>query len=378
MSGRLKITFTSDMPPAAVEVVAPDFSTVDRLWLSPGDQKEVGVPSEGSFLRVHLGSGESVTLKDPGNLDRTISLSDLLSRRSRVSVNTLPPLSRRSRREVQRCAASPLLEPGAKAIAAKSVDIALQGGLNILLLDEENVPQGGEIGEENTAVVFKPFMSLRRYLLTLQAQDLRVHVRLPGSASEVTVRSNELEDGHRVASVRVRTSSAHADTIMGYLHRGDLHSASSMTDWAGKAEDLLKDKMEDPFAAAIGAYLLLRMRRIDLLHDWTRHLMNSFPKIPDGVVIRAWHLIYRHDDETTIRALFARALDGPLPVFTEGLRLLSDGARLLGNDTEAAVNKLNHHARRALSRSPFTATLEQGKSALPESWDVDVDYAPPV
>jgi hypothetical protein len=103
MSGRLKITFAPDMPPASVEVVAPDFSTVDRVSLSAGDNKEVDVPSEGSFLRVHLASGESVTLKDPGNLNRTIRLSDILSsRRQRASVSTAPRDRRSSRRDVQR------------------------------------------------------------------------------------------------------------------------------------------------------------------------------------------------------------------------------------------------------------------------------------
>ena len=104
MSGRLKITFAPDMPPASVEVVAPDFSTVDRVWLCAGDNKEVDVPSEGSFLRVHLASGESVTLKDPGNLNRTIGLSDILSsRRQRSSVD---PVAARAAKQPPRRAAS--------------------------------------------------------------------------------------------------------------------------------------------------------------------------------------------------------------------------------------------------------------------------------
>jgi hypothetical protein len=145
-----------------------------------------------------------------------------------------------------------------------------------------------------------------------------------------------------------------------------------MVDWAAKAEDLLQQKMADPFAAVVGAYLLLRTRNIDLLHNWTRNLMEWFPRIPDAVVIRAWHLIYRRGDEAEIRALFERALDGSLPIFTEGLRLLSDGVRLLGDDSEEAVAKLNHHVRRSLSRSPFTATLE--RSETESNWDVDIDY----
>ena len=374
MSGRLKITFAPDMPPASVEVVAPDFSTVDRVSLSAGDNKEVDVPSEGSFLRVHLASGESVTLKDPGNLNRTIRLSDILSsRRQRASVSTAPRDRRSSRRDVQRRAAVPVEEPFAKAVGAGVLDANLEGGLRVNLADDEDHPQDGEVCEDDTTAVFRPPRIDGRYLLTMQANDVRVRLRLPGSTREITVRSNELQDGQRVASVRVSTFNAHADTLAGYLHRGDLYSASSMAGWAEKAEDLLAQKMADPFAAVVGAYLLLRTRNIDLLHNWTRTLMESFPRIPDAVVIRAWHLIYRRGDEAEIRALFERALDRSLPIFTEGLRLLSDGVRLLGDDSEKAVAKLNHHVRRSLSRSPFTATLE--RSETESNWDVDIDYA---
>ena len=41
MSGRLKISFAADMPPASVEVVAPDYTTVGRLYLAPGENKSV-------------------------------------------------------------------------------------------------------------------------------------------------------------------------------------------------------------------------------------------------------------------------------------------------------------------------------------------------
>jgi hypothetical protein len=374
MSGRLKITFAPDMPPASVEVVAPDFSTVDRVSLSAGDNKEVDVPSEGSFLRVHLASGESVTLKDPGNLNRTIGLSDILSsRRPRASLSTAPRDRRSSRRDVQRRAAVPVAEPFVKAVGAGVFAADLEGGLKVTLVDDDDHPQDGEVCEEDTTVVLSPARIDGRYLLTMQANDVRVRLRLPGSTREITVRSNELEDGQRVATVRVSTSNAHADTLAGYLHRGDLYSASSMAGWAEKAEDLLEQKMADPFAAVVGAYLLLRTRNIDLLHDWTRNLMESFPRIPDAVVIRAWHLIYRRGAETEIRALFERALDGSLPIFTEGLRLLSDGVRLLGDDSEKAVAKLNHHVRRSLSHSPFTATLD--RSETESNWDVDIGYA---
>ena len=375
MSGRLNITFAADMPPASVEVVAPDYSTVGRVWLSAGAQQGIDVPSEGSFLRVHLASGETVTLKSPGTLDRTISKSDLVAKRTHYPVDASPKVRLSSRRDVQRRAAMPVLEARAKGLRGGPTEVVLEGDLNVKLEDDGVVALPGDVCEENTAVVFTPRMVPHRYILTLAAREGRVRVRVPGSAREVTVRSNELESGQRVASVRVETRNAHADALAGYLHRGDLHSASSMTGWAEQAEGLLRQKMADPFAAVVGAFLLLRMRQVELLHDWTANLLDSFPQITDAIVIRAWHLIFRRGDEKEIRGLFERAVDGPLPTFTEGLRLLSDGARLLGADAEKAVDKLNHHVRRSLSRSPFTATAERYESAVEGIWDVDIDYA---
>src|SRR5271167_2829198 len=80
MSGALTIRFASDMPAATVEVVSPDLEVIQRVMLDPGRSTSVQVPSEASFLRVHLPSGQVVTLKDPGNLTREVSLQSIQRR----------------------------------------------------------------------------------------------------------------------------------------------------------------------------------------------------------------------------------------------------------------------------------------------------------
>ena len=78
MSDKLTIGFAADMPEALVEVVSPDLQTVDRFWLGPGGRSEpVDVPSEASFLRIHLPSGGVVNFRDPGNRNRQVRLADL-------------------------------------------------------------------------------------------------------------------------------------------------------------------------------------------------------------------------------------------------------------------------------------------------------------
>jgi hypothetical protein len=376
----MTIRFAADMPPAVVEVVSPDLATVDRLSLEPGQQKEVDVPSEASFLRVHLGSGEVVTLNDPGNLNRTVSLSKLLERRSLPPQSTTSPRVRssRSRRDLRKLPnavtrGSEML--GFHPVAASLTQPMLEGGLHVRLEEDPGGLRSGTISDEGTTLVYKPQMSFNRLILTLERMDMTARVRLPGSATEVTVRSDLLDDGHCVVSVRVKTADPTADAIAGYLVRGDLYSASSMSDWASSAEHMVESKTRDPFAACVGAYLLLRVRRLDLLHEWTENLRSLFPWLTDPHVIRAWHLIYARRDEAAIRDLFAQCLGHPLPVFSEGLRLLSDGVRLLGPDADAAIDKLNRHVRRSLSGSPFTTTIVRSEASTAAPFELDVGYA---
>ena len=41
--------------------------------MAPGQSRTVEVPSEATFLRVHLPSGRTAILQDPGNLDRLVT-----------------------------------------------------------------------------------------------------------------------------------------------------------------------------------------------------------------------------------------------------------------------------------------------------------------
>jgi hypothetical protein len=115
--------------------------------------------------------------------------------------------------------------------------------------------------------------------------------------------------------------------------------------------------MDDPFAAALGAYLLLRLRRFDLMRAWARNLANGWPTLADGSVIWAWQQIHQRGSEPEIRDYLMRAANAGLPVFTEGLKLLNDGLRLLGSWGSEVQRKLNTAAGIVLWDSPFTASI---------------------
>jgi len=104
-----------------------------------------------------------------------------------------------------------------------------------------------------------------------------------------------------------------SNLLLGYTQNRMLQQQETV------AEGLLNRKREDPIAAAVGAYALLRTGELDRLHHWTDNLAHWFEWLPDGAAIRGEHLarLGRHDE----------ALVSFLKVFQRGLPLFSDGVR---------------------------------------------------
>lgn len=353
MSGTLKIRSGPGMPPTTIEVVSPDLETVGRVWLDAGQSTAVEVPSEGSFLRVYLPSGEIVTLKDPGKLDREVSLSDLMSKSRRRPRKT----TRGDERVSLGVADYERLEAhGADAPAEIATPKPrLAGDVELLLSTMNNEAVPGSVSSDGATATYRDIHSMEPAELQLHTPDGRFCVRLPGQLERLLLRSVALDDGLRLVSVGVRTTNRQADTLGGFGARGDYHSAGAMADWADRAEEMLYSKMADPFGAVVGAYLLLRLRRFDQMRTWARNLADSWPAIPDGSIIWAWQLIHQRGAEAEINKYLQRAAGGELPVFTEGLKLLVDGLGLLGKTGAELQKKVSEQAGVVLWDSPFTA-----------------------
>jgi hypothetical protein len=364
MSGKLYVHFAPDMPQATVEVVAPDLETVGRLWLGPGITRDIDVPSEGSFLRVHLASGQVITLKEPGSLDRKIDLASLESHlKPRAATSFAAPAATKN-----------ILGTKRKVRSAHKAPTLLQGDLTATLSSANGVLQPPNVSIPGRELVFAAPPAWSAYVLSIEGSGVHLRVRIPGFFQDLIVRIDGFERGRLTVVVRVRTVNSVADTISGYMTRGDLYSAAAMTDWTDKAEDLLEDKTSDPFGAAVGAYLLLRLQRFDLLRTWARNLAEWFPHLADGNVAWAWQQILTHGDEAEIRRYFNLALAAGLPVFTEGLRLLRDGLRLLGSEGQKLGEQLNSNTGAVLWNSPFTATTSRAGSEPSTALDFDIDY----
>ena len=99
---------------------------------------------------------------------------------------------------------------------------------------------------------------------------------------------------------------------------------------ANESELALRDKMNGPLAATIGALMLLRARRFEQLHDWTGNLASKFPYRTDGAVLRAEQLRQVRSDamypEEFMQCLMAIA-NGPLPQLAEAFGYAIDQTR---------------------------------------------------
>jgi len=402
MSGDLRITFAHDMPPMAVDVVAPDFDVVKRLMMSANRTEVVSVPSENSFLRVHLPSGRTVSLSDPGNLDRTVSLKELwftnsaqrsvdppeagtsgdvdaeedgagVTSTERASVHTdvsanvawqsierqSPPRDLEDRRELRQHHIRRAWIPPDRDYEDQEVPLGSNGRAWIEDGQGLRVTAGGTTHTREASWTVSGWPLDAPYTLHLAVEGRELSLRVPANTQRVWARADRLTRERRLTySIRLESSQPAADATLNYLRRGDFGAARTMEEWAENSQNLLYTKMEDPYAAAVGGYLLLKLQRFDLMRDWARNLADRFPFLPDGCVIWASQMIHQEPSkEADIKKYILAAVGRGLPVYTDGLRLLIEGLRLLGQAGEAHHQQLRAQLGEVVWSSPVTATV---------------------
>jgi hypothetical protein len=353
------------MPTATVEVVSPDMQVIDRVMLNAGRSRDVDVPSERTFLRVHLPSGQVVTLRDPGNLNREISMDAIRSsggtrnRPTQAEVydppeeTTFDAIRRytRQRSDIPRVSeAEGETLPLSRHATAK---LTAPGGYAVKGISSS---RGREIHWDVGGPPGQPPLELQIEHIESNA---RLDVRLPGDTRKVWARSDMVRDqGGLTFSVRISTNEPAADTILGYLQRGDLYSAEAMAEWCDEAQDMLMSKMADPYAAAVGGYLLLKLRRFAQMRDWARNLADHFPFLSDGSIIWASQLIHQQpSNEVEIRKYLLKASEIGPPLYSEGMTLLTDGLRLMGDEGRKALDRLLNDSDVLMPTSPLTAFI---------------------
>lgn len=152
--------------------------------------------------------------------------------------------------------------------------------------------------------------------------------------------------------------------LLGFLSSGDFESARSVgANWADLAERMLKEKLVDAISATVAGYFLLLAGEHSRLHDWTRNLADWIDWLPDGAVIRAFHLLSQtNPDLNEVRERLLQAAKRGVPLYTQGLRMLFDGLNLMntykrGSDPELqhALEAIRPYAAAARWASPVTS-----------------------
>lgn len=164
-------------------------------------------------------------------------------------------------------------------------------------------------------------------------------------------------------------------SVIGYLSTGALPNAATIVkkEPRGEAQELLYYKLDNPLAAAAGAYVLLTTEDSDdpkHWHRWVSNLMNWFHWLPDGAIQHAWVRL-RHQknesDRLEARESLLKGYRRGLPFYSRGVKLLLDGLTLFANDAEAAkkqdreveeaLRTVRKLALRTSMRQPFTTVL---------------------
>ncbi len=374
-SRSLSVQFDSNMPGSNVEVLGADQSVRGRTWIEPGGAQEFERPPGKSFLRFHLPSGRVVTLPAGSERTRIVTLADVQEQRPS---DDRPP-EQPSRQELRKYLAQPNIADSSRMMATSALTPRVSLGDQAeawLATRLGGSPISGSVMANGREVAFKCSGYEEPLEFVAATPEGELHVQIPGSAMSVWARADRVEPGLLHFAVRIATRDPNADALTEYMARGDMRSAETMASWVDSAQGMLFEKTENPYAAAAGAYLLLRLQRFDEMHDWAKNLAERFPWLPDGAIIWARQLILQAGASRAaeIRTFLAEAVTRGLPIFREGLALLVESLALLGPDGSVLAQTVNSQLGRGILDSPFTAGLiaPSGPSAQRVQFDIGI------
>ncbi|MGW6708001.1 hypothetical protein ACWGDE_24350 [Streptomyces sp. NPDC054956] len=177
----------------------------------------------------------------------------------------------------------------------------------------------------------------RQFLVVETAGSVRlVTLPLPWGSSEVEVLVN-LRQSPTGSAVAIAVRDPAVGAGLAYMSQGALDMAAQLfTD----VEAMLYSKLQNPLAAAAGAYLLVgtdHTRGETYWDPWLDTLADSFPWMSDGAILRAVRLLRRASpDLPGARDGLIEAFERGIPFYTLGLVWLVDGFSAFPDDPECA------------------------------------------
>lgn len=144
----------------------------------------------------------------------------------------------------------------------------------------------------------------------------------PGGPVRVALTRSETDKGDTV-DVTVGRRNPDNELIMSYLARGAVSEAGKLTEAWHAADLMLYEKRNDPVSAAAGAYILLKIKRLQDRKAWVDNLVEWFPYMADSAIVSAALALQQENaNEAEVRSMIQLALDRGLPIFAMGLSTL--------------------------------------------------------
>jgi hypothetical protein len=205
-------------------------------------------------------------------------------------------------------------------------------------------------GTSTVSELFAPPANECRFLQCAHAHLPPVNIALPVSAQAGCVIVVRRETSRYW--IDVQPAHQHAKLLLGYAENQLAQSEAAL------ATQLVLDKFNDPIAAAVGAYSLLRVAKLrSETGGWLAVLMREFPWLPDGAAARGEHLA-RWGQHGEALSAFAEVSKRGLPLFSDGIRYTYERLRFYSTLDDLPPGDAGR-AREALERiKPFVKFID--------------------
>ncbi|WP_298739133.1 hypothetical protein [uncultured Chitinophaga sp.] len=355
--GQLQVVIDSHTPESAIipkhlQIMGTDLRVQQSAWLNNRTWQQ-DLPPGVYMVRLHLASGK--------HLEQVVQIQEGQASTLGFDIGQFSP------RESQEWAYL------TKASAGNSPEsIAFRGGGNkesARFLNHINGYRWQLMNDVWTVIQDIPINNAfideygETYHFYVAREMQLLEVEVPGKASVfVCLPPSELACMIKIAEgpenvvpgldISISTRNEKAQVLLSLIMSGDMARAKTLSS-VKDAEGLLYSKMQDPAAAAIGGYFLLKTGELQKMHDWANNLANWFNWMPDGAIIHAWQLIQEGGANINIKTIRQRLIDAVnrgIPIYSEGLRLLYDGLTMLSFEfkrddqpVEAALSRVKQY-----------------------------------
>jgi small subunit ribosomal protein S5 len=134
-------------------------------------------------------------------------------------------------------------------------------------------------------------------------------------------------------AMSVVSDSSRSETLLSYMEAGLFDAAKIIVDEIFK-EKSISLLLDDPLLGSIVGYYLLQVETSSNYFDWVDEFVGKYEWLPDALVIKAWKSLRTlgNSNKGLIRQNILDSLQRGVPIYTKGLKLLTEGLELFKGD----------------------------------------------